>query len=159
MIQDSLQTIKPEQVQDFFKHVCLAYKANDELLESRQELQRQIQKVKQAPKKWMLHKEVEELPKKVENVVKKEKRYIEYSNDLMELDSLKQKIKHLESELYRVKEEKKKVITENREQIKNIKEYIVKIKSRMDLFMKAKEHRDRRFKELERKVVRSARES
>ncbi|GAJ12879.1 unnamed protein product, partial [marine sediment metagenome] len=113
----TLQNIEPEEVQDFFKHICLVINEHKEREKAKDELKKQIKKIKTAPKKWILDKEVNELHKTVGNVLHTETKLLKYKDDTKLIKKLNGKIKFLEGRLAKIKREKDKALFENRQQI------------------------------------------
>jgi len=148
----SLQNIGPEEIQDFFKHICFVVNEHKERENAREELHKQIKKIKTAPKKWIFEKEVKGLHEKVGKVLTAEKKLLSYKDDTRLINQLNDKIKFLEGQLARVKGEKDEALFENRGKIEEIQGSIGDIKSRMHTFIRAKEERDKRLTELEKKV-------
>lgn len=152
----SLQDIEPEEIKDFFKHICIVVDEHKEREKAREELHKQIKKIKTAPKKWIFEKEVKGLQKTVDNVLHTETKLLKYKDDTKLINKLNDKIKFLEGHLVKIKGEKDKALFENRQQISEIQNYINHIKSRMYIFIRAKEKRDKRLKELEKRIEKVA---
>ena len=117
---------------------------------------KQIEKIKEAPKKWVLEEEVRGLHKKVGKVLDTEKKLLGYKDDARLVNKLNEKIKYLEGQFAKMKGERDKALFENREKIGEVHSSMRNIKSRVHIFIKAKEKRDKRLKELEKKVKKVA---
>lgn len=156
-MENSLEKIRPEHISEFYRHICLAVKKKDQKKEARKELDYHLDQIKQAPKKWILHEKVKELPKKVDKIVNTEKESLGYENQEKVIQQLQEKINYLEGKLSKVKEQRDSAIFENKQQIQQVRSYLSRMRTRMEVFFKAKEKRDKRIKELEQKVIRTAR--
>ena len=148
----SLKHADLDGVETFFRHICLAINKHGEREKARAELHRQIEKIRDAPKKWILEEEVKGLHKKFGEVLNTEKKLLGYKDDTHLINRLNEKIKHHEGQLAEMKSERNKALFENRELIKEAHNSMRNIKSRVHTFIKAKEERDKRLKELEKKV-------
>jgi vacuolar-type H+-ATPase subunit I/STV1 len=149
---DSLQGISPEEIKEFFKHICFVVRNQKEREEARREMHKQIMKIKTAPKKWILDKEIGKLHKTVENVVDAETKLPKYKDNAVLLRHLSDKVRFLETQLAKVRKEKEEAVLENRRKIEEIKASVEQIRARMFDVIKAKEERDRRIRELEKKA-------
>jgi len=155
-METSLQDIEPKEIKDFFKHICFVINEYKERENARGELNGQIRKIREAPKKWIFEREVKGLHEKVDKVLSTEKK-LSGSRDYAKLISnLNDKIGFLEGQLAKVREERDEALFENRARISEIHDSVSHIKSRMYKFIKAKEERDKRLKELEKKIKRVA---
>ncbi len=155
-MENSLKHADLDGVEIFFRHICLAVNKHRELEKARAELHKQIEKIKEAPKKWILEEEVKGLHKKVGKVLDTEKKLLGYKDDARLVNKLNEKIKHLEGQFAKMKGERDKALFENREKIGEVHNSMRNIKSRVHIFIKAKEERDKRLKELEKKVKKVA---
>jgi hypothetical protein len=153
-MQTSLHDIEAEEIEDFFKHICLAINEHKQNEEAKKDLEMQIKKIREAPKRWILEKEIKGLDEKFDRVLATEKKLSDYRDYDKLVKHLMNKISFLEGQLGRVKKERDAALSENRKRISEIKDYIKHIRSRMEIFLKAKEERDRRLEELENKVDR-----
>lgn len=153
-MEASLQNIGPGQIKDFFKHVCFVINEHKEKEKAREDLHKQIRKIREAPKKWIFEKEVKGLHEKVGNVLATEKKLLAYKDDAKLIKRLKDKVNFLEGQLAKAKAERDEALFENRERANEIQDSLRYIKSRMHRFIRAKEERDKRLKELEKKVER-----
>jgi len=152
----SLKHADLDGVETFFRSICLAVNKHEEREKARAELHRQIEKIKDAPKRWILEEEIEGLHKKFGEVLDTEKKLLGYKDDTQLINKLNEKIKHLEGQLAEMKSERNKVLFENREMIKEAHNSMKNIKSRVHTFIKAKEERDKRLIELEKKIKKVA---
>lgn len=151
-MESSLENIKPEEINDFFKHICFVINENKEREEARKELHKQINKIKEAPKKWIFEKEVKGLHEKFDKVLSTEKKLLGYKDESKLISQLKEKMQFLEQQLATVKRERDEALFVNKEKMNEIQDSINLIKSRMYKFVRAKEERDKRLRELEKKV-------
>ncbi|MBL7054405.1 hypothetical protein ISS05_01455 [Candidatus Woesearchaeota archaeon] len=155
-METSLQDIKPDEIRDFFKHICFVISEYEERNKARMELKKHIERIKTAPKKWILHQEIKNLHEKVGEVIDKEKKLLGYGDDTKLINQLNDKLSFLEAQLSKARMERNKALFENREAISEIHDSVRQIKSRMHTFITAKEERDKRFKELEKKVEKTS---
>lgn len=151
-MESFLQDIKPEEINDFFKHICFVINENKERQKAREELHKQIKKIKTSPKKWIFEKEVKGLHEKVGKVLDTEKKLLGYKNDTKLIKQLNDKTMFLEQQLSKAKNERDKALFENRQQIGELKDSLSYIRSRIYSFIRAKEERGKRLKELEKRV-------
>lgn len=156
-MENSLYNISPEHISEFYKNICLAVKKKGLKKEARKEFDYHLDQIRQAPKKWILNEKIRELPRKVDKIVYAEKESLGFENQDELINQLQEKINYLEDQLSKVKEQRDSAIFENKQQIQQVRSYLSKMRTRMEVFFKAKEKRDKRIKELEQKVIRTAR--
>ena len=89
----SLQNIEPNELKDFFRHICLVINEHKQREDARKDLHRQIKKIREAPKKWIFEKEVKGLNEKFEKVLDTEKRLLNYKDESKLINQLTDKIK------------------------------------------------------------------
>ncbi len=151
-MESSLQNANLKGITNFFKQVCIVINDHEERTGARKEMYSQIKKVKTAPKKWILDKEANKIHKTVDNVLDTERRLFKYGDDPRLVGKLNDKIDFLEERLSNVKIERDKAVFENREKIREIQSSIRHTKEKISLFIKAKEKRDKKLKELEKRI-------
>ena len=147
-MENSLKHADLDGVEIFFMHICSFINKHKEREKARGELHKQIEKIKDAPKKWILEEEVKGLHKKVGKVLDTEKKLLGHKDDSQLVNKLNEKIKHLEQQFAKMKDERDKALLEKKEKISEAHSSIQEIKSRVHTFIKAKEERDKRLKEL-----------
>ena len=155
-METSLKHVDLNGVETFFRNICLVIKEHKEMEKARAELHKQIQKIKEAPKKWIFEEEVEGLHKKVSKVLDTEKKLLGYKDDTELINKLNAKIKSLEEQFAKMKAERNEALFENRGKINEVHTSMRNIKSKVHTFIKAKEERDERLKELEKRVKKVA---
>ena len=137
-MESSLQNLDKEEVKEFFKHACFVINNNKKKENAEQELYRQINKIKNAPKRWILEKEIKGLHEKIGKVLSAEKQLLGYDNESTVVRQLNSTIKLLEKQMAIAREEKDKALTENRQRINEIYNSISNIKSRISEISKKK---------------------
>lgn len=155
-MENSLENLEPNEVKEFFRHLCIYVNDFKERDKARYELSKQIDRVRDAPKKWIFDKEMKELNHKIDSVVKVERDINRYRDDKKVIENLLEKNKHLQRNLAIIKKQRDNAVGHNRLEIEKIKDSIMIIKDRMGVYLEAKEERDNRLQELESKVVRVA---
>lgn len=151
-METSLQNINPEEINDFFKHICFVINEHKEGEEAIRELHNQIKKIKTAPKKWIFEKEVDGLHDKIDKVVIAKKNLFAYKDNAKLISQLNDKINFLEEQFDKVKTERDNVLLENREKINEIQDSLKYMRSRISEFSRAKEERDKKLRELEKRA-------
>ena len=130
-MEHALEHINPSQIKDFFRSLCLVsnrYKKKEHPV---------YETLKHLEKKHF-----KTLEKKSEAAIEKD---------------LEVKINRLERELHQTKKERDKAVGENREQIHELNVSLLSIKTRMNEILEYKRQRERRIRELERKIRKTVR--
>ena len=143
MEQHSLERINSSQIKDFFRSLCM--------VSSRYEKKEHpaYETLKHLENKHFKTSENQRF-----SVPQKSKRFsreINKSEAAIEKE-LKDKIFQLEHELHQTRQERDKSIGENREQIHELNVSLLSIKTRMNEILEHKKQRERRVRELERKI-------
>ena len=161
MEQDISIKVHPSELKHFFRHVCIVGKGHGERDKAREELNKQVKKIKKISlsgnaKKGDIEKEVEQLNSKIDAVLQKESRLLSHIRiDENIVRHLTGKIKTLEEDLSIAKNERDKAATSNKDDIKAITDAIIQMKSKMHQMLKKKMYREERIRELEEKIGKS----
>lgn len=151
-MESSLESIRPEKIEKFLRSICRYSSESRARNQARNELSAQIHKIRHAPKKWIFNREVDNLKEKVSKVVDVEKSLLKYSDSTRTIESLLGKINFLESELKNAKKERDLAVYQGRQELDSLKSAMSRLKSRVEIYLRAKEKRDQRLKDLEKKV-------
>ncbi len=140
----------------FVKHLCLLSKKHDQREKSRDDLDRQLSRVKQitltkTPRKWVIERELRELQRKISLALDNERKLV----GMREADSslvrqLKNEIFKLEYGLKISDEVKKEDVEKNREIISDLGNSIADLREKINSLGA----REERIKKLEKKVKR-----
>lgn len=149
---DPLKTIKPRQIEDFFRHVCFVINDHKEKEIAHKDLNKQIKNIKQAPKKWIRDQEVDKLHTKVGKVLNAEKKILGFKDDQEIVKQLQQKIAFLEDQLDDTRKERDKAVVENKEKISELKGSLENVKGMLKNMVNAKRNKEKRLREVEEKV-------
>ena len=153
-MENSLKHADLDGVEIFFMHICSFINKHKEREKARGELHKQIEKIKDAPKKWILEEEVKGLHKKVGKVLDTEKKLLGHKDDSQLVNKLNEKIKHLEGQFAKMKDERGKALLEKGEKDDSqlVNKLNEKIKHLEQQFAKMKDERDKALLEKKEKI-------
>ena len=175
-------SMNPVRVKKFVKHVILAAKKQHEREQAKQNLAKQLEKVKTATtkkaNKTEIEKELKKLEKKLNDVLQKEGKIIsEEKKDRVMDQSLKGEIRNLEVKIKQLSDKDTQVIemlvnqikglehelritegarhkeaTDNKFEINQLSRAIVDMRERLKQSIEQKQERDKRIEEIEKKI-------
>ena len=155
---NSSEHIDPAALKEFVRHVCIVIKKHHEREEARTGLERQIKKVKtislaKNPKRWLIEKELKVLNNKISLALEKESKLLGMGEkDSAVILELKNKIQQLERELIEKERSETEGLTKNKEKIEEMDYTLKALKSKIEEIAVVKVEREKRIKELERRI-------
>jgi len=139
-MDESSNSIHPERLKSFVRHVCVVAKKHKDRGKARVELRKQVERVKRfSSEKKGIDKELKELDGKISLVLEKERQLL-----------------GIEKEDNAVSKALMNNVMENKEKINKINESINDMRQRLQDYIEMKTERERRISQLEKKIIAKA---
>ena len=150
---ESLEQINPSQVRNFFVSLCSVSSRYEKKHHNIEDLNKQLEKIKKYSKGKLDTGDIPGLKSKINEVLESERKILGHNRaETAKEKELFEKIGELEHELQLAKQERDNAIEKNRKQIHELNAALLSIKTRMDKFIERKEEREKRIRELEKKI-------
>lgn len=152
---ESLEHISPSQVKSFFSSLCTVSSRYGKRQKAMQDLDKHLEKLQKQPKFKNLLKsdDISQLKSKINEVLGSEKKIL--GNKKLQAtkeNELIGKISSLERELEQARLERDNALEENKQKIHELNIALLSVKTRMEKLIEHKREREKRIRELEKKI-------
>ena len=157
---ESLEQINPSQIRNFFVSLCAASSRYEKRQKAMLDLDKHMEKLQKHPKfKNLLNSnDISQLKSKINEVLGSERKILG-NKKLMNAkeNELIGKINSLERELEQARLERDSALEENKQKIHELNIGLLSVKTRMEKLIEHKREREKRIRELEKKINKKAR--
>ena len=155
---ESLEQVNPYRVKTFFVNLCAVSSRYEKKHHAIEDLDNQLEKIKKYSKGKLDTDDIPGLKSKINEVLESERKILGHTRaETAKVKEMFEKIDAMEHELQLAKQERDNAIEKNRKQIPELNAALLSIKMRMDKFIEHKREREKRIRELEKKINKKSR--
>ena len=150
---DLLEQINHSQIKDFFTNLCIVSSRYEKKHHAIKDLDKQLEKIQKYSKGKLDTDDIPRLKSKINEVIESERRILRRNQqESAGKTESAGRIHQLEHELEQVKIERDRALEENKEKIHELNIALLSIKTRMENLIEHKREREKRIRELEKKI-------